>query len=282
MSRFATVLTLIAAVTALAGCAGEPETGSATGLIAPESYRASIEAVEAVLYQPAPPDFGDPERAAAAVMDLYDAILERETDRRVRDAAATLIFTASRADISDAGYAAPDLGPLRERWEEVRADLFGEADWFRSTTAGVAAARTPEPPTVDPADRQALERVIDRLGRLIDRGRRECADLGEPSYEPGMEGWEGRQQIDAWNRFHRDWDESVTDAARRMPPRPPLDGVMAFVSAYQDVERAVAELRHVPSGTGVWPTPFEYQWTGRLDTARRHLEAARASLSTPR
>jgi hypothetical protein len=49
--------------------------------------------------------------------------------------------------------------------------------------------------------------------------------------------------------------------------------------AYQNLEQALRQLQFVPRGAGMWPTPFEHQWTQRFDAADRHLDAVRSHLA---
>lgn len=276
------IIATIFIIMAGAGCEKESTQSDTTvlGLLKAEAYQERIEAVEAILYQSTPAGYGDLDRAGRALLDLHEEIHEREESPFIRSAANELLFLSARADVSDVGYSAPNLDAPRESWEQVRAELFGEAEWFRNTTAQVLSDQTPEAPKLDRKHKNQLRRTIDRLDALIADGHTECDLLGEPLYEPGMVGREGERQIASWSRFYRSWDERVTAAAQKLPPRPPLDGVVDFVQAYQQVELALGELRHVPMGVGAWSTPFEYQWSGRLNTASNHLDDARTSLAT--
>ncbi len=60
----------------------------------------------------------------------------------------------------DTGYSAPDLGPLRKQWEDVRLELFGDAGWFRYSGADIDAAQTRPAPQVDRQHAFQLNRVI--------------------------------------------------------------------------------------------------------------------------
>jgi hypothetical protein len=264
----------------MAGCSGGSSSSHAAAEFDAETYRGEIEAVEAILYKTAPPDYSDESRAAAAIADLFDAISAGETNRLKRERAATLMFLSARADAAgDGGYAAPDLRATRDAWEKTRLELFGAADWFRSSSPGLATAQTRVVPTPSEGQLYELTRMMDRIDDLIRDGSRECADLGEPDYEPGYEGAEGRAQIGRWRRFARDWDDKLDYAASFMPAQPPFDGDSDFLFAYQDVGYALSELRLVAVGTGDWATPFDYQWQQRFESARAHVVSARARLS---
>ncbi len=101
----------------------------------------------------------------------------------------------------------------------------------------------------------------------------ECDDLGDPVYEPGSGDAAGDAQI-------ADWDERLSHAAGFLPPPPPFDGVLDYLLAYQSVGSTLNELRRVPVGTGSWPTPFQYQWEQRFNTATMHLSEARTTLDS--
>jgi hypothetical protein len=94
-----------------------------------------------------------------------------------------------------------------------------------------------------------------------------------------MVGREGQRQIENWGRFYREWDARVTRAARDLPPGPSLDGVTDYVTAHQQVQRAINELRLVPVGIGSWATPFQHQWARHFNTATHALDDARTTLS---
>jgi hypothetical protein len=271
-------LALSLAVLFAYGCSGNASTDAAAGAFNPDRYRAGIESVEAVLYQSTPPDHADLDRAESALRDLHSAVLSREKDPRVRDKAHDLLFVTSETGFTDAGYVVADLGPVRARWEAVRLDLFGYAEWFRQTTPEVRSAQQHPKAELNSRYVRKLRGVVDRLEELIVEGHRECDVLGEPCYAPGRVGREGEQQIAGWRRFQRSWDGRLTRAAEALPPAPAPDGVIDYVTAYQSVTAALSELRVVAVGAGEWATPFRYQWEQRFNTARSHLSEARTDL----
>jgi len=277
-SLAATIL-LLASPAMFAACSGGDK-ATKVATFDPETFRPQIEAVEAILYKETPPDYLETERVAGAIMLLQRAMDERAQTYPERQAAQDLLFLAAHADATgEGGYALPDLSQTRRSWERYRDDVFGEADWFRTDSPGVAEAQKPKLPTVDPGQVYDLVRVIERLDDLIEEGEATCEDLGEPEYEPGYEGPEGRAQIAAWNAFYRDWDERLNDMARYLPPQPPFDGDTEYLMAYQEVTGAMNELRFVATGTGDWATPFAYQWDSRFRAARAGLESARGRLA---
>jgi len=278
--RFSLGLALVAGLLSLSACSGGSGSGSssAQAQFDPEVYRAEIQAVEAVLYKQSPPDYADPGRAAAALTQLFDAIDHNEPDRTKRQRAQTLMFLSSRADQTDVGYAAPSLRATRDEWEKARHELFGDADWFRTSSPDVAAAQTRTVPRPTEGQVYELTRVIDRLDDVVRDGRRECDQLGEPVYEPGFEGAEGRVQVERWGRFAIEWNERLDDTAKSFPAAPALDGDVDFTMAYQGISNAFSELRAVPVGVGDWATPFAYQWQQHFASAEAYLSEARTRL----
>lgn len=156
-----------------------------------------------------------------------------------------------------------------------------EPVWTGEVPDEFAVPHLQPPRPLDPQFVADLEFVIAEVRALIDDGRARCAELGEPGYEPGHEGLKGEAQIAAWNAFHREWDQALTDAASGLPPAPAWDTHLEAALAYQDVTRAIHELRLVTVGAGDWATPFESMWSSRFDTAVSFLDAAATRLAPP-
>jgi len=284
--RLTAIIVLMSLV--LVGCTGsgddrdsktEERILAGRGFLDPEAYRAEIENLESVLYKDAPADFADFGRVTAATMRLYGKAMQQEKHPLKIEAAQRIMFLRSRADMSDVGFSTPDMAAVRSDWEGVRLHVFGEADWFHKTTAGLSRVQTPAAPAADPLDVSELSRVIERLEDLIGDGRRECDDLGEPVYEPTRMSQDGEAQVDDWRTFHKDWSDRIDYIADRMPSQPSWNGSQDFTMAHQSVGQAMNELRLVPVGVGDWVTPFRGAWEGRFDQAQRKLEEARGHLA---
>jgi hypothetical protein len=165
--------------------------------------------------------------------------------------------------------AAPNAGVQNAAFQEmVDPDMATDPMRSQSQAAGAAI------PAIDPFVVSDLQFVIQNTKALIDHGRRRCAELGEPGYEPGYEDADGRAQIDAWRSFQREWDDALNEIASDLPQAPGWDENPDAVAAYQDIARALQELRFVPVGTGDWATPFASMWTGRFDAADTLLDGA--------
>lgn len=159
-------------------------------------------------------------------------------------------------------------------------------DAWSEALADPSAATAPGVPAdaLDAFVLSDLQFVIDELRALIADGRERCDALGEPAYEPGLGGREAERRVAAWRAFAAEWNARLDDAGASLPGAPDLDDQPEASLAYQDIGRAIQELRLVPVGAGEWPTPFESLWSSRFDTAAGLLDAAAARLdpATPR
>jgi hypothetical protein len=264
-----------------AGCGTRQDDGATAeaGRIDPEPYRNDLETAEAVLYKDAPVGYGDGDQVSAALYRAASRAMAASGDPVQQEKARVLVAFAGEAGaVEDAGYALPDLGGLRTRWCEVRAEVFRDAEWFHEADAGPAAGRSAARPRASAADVHDVGEVVDRLNDLIRKGRRQVEDLGEPVYALELVDREGEAQIAHWQAWSRQWNEKLTDLARRLPPAPGLDDDGHYLLAYQGVAQAIADLRRVPSGVGAWPTPFRYQWERCFELAEQQLDAARQHL----
>ena len=282
MLRAAMFVALLVALCAIAVSIGLERTQGPDRFDA-EAYREPIRAVESVLYRATPPELGDGDRAAEALLRLAEALAPPGADFAARQRARSLYDMIGLASgIADAGYALPDLALLRGEWEKQRDALFTPAPWFRRSDAPLVAAQTKRPAAVDPADVTRLRHTVRRLERLADAGEQEVRELGEPDYNSEAPGSAGRAQIARWNAWARSWEARLDAALRELPPPPPFDAELALVLAHQNTSRAAHELRLVPHGVGDWPTPFRHQWESRFGAARQLLAERRAALvNTP-
>jgi hypothetical protein len=153
-----------------------------------------------------------------------------------------------------------------------------EPVWTGEIPDDVAIAKQTVGEAIDPFVLSDLQFVMQNVRGLVAEGRERCAELGEPSYEPGDPGQAGRRHVAAWNRFSQEWNEDLTEAAASLPAPPDWDAQPEAALAYQDIGRAIQELRLVPVGTGEWSTPFESLWSSRFDIAEALLASASRQL----
>jgi hypothetical protein len=279
------LLAVVAAAAALCavvvGCSGGSGGGASahSGVLDPSPFRAEIEALERKLYQDSPPQYGDYDAVASMLVRLHVKVSSGVANPVVRSRVDEILFLSSYTDAGESGYTIPDLKSLRDRWEKIRADVFVPAEWFAAGGPTVDAAQRRAEPKADAQQTYELTRVIERLEDLIDNGRDDCDDLGEPEYSIEAPGLRGRAQIAAWNKWAREWEAALDHAAGFLPPQPAWTGEQNYSMAYQEVGAAIHELRLVPHGAGAWPTPFSYQWEQRFNSAQNALQEARSHLS---
>jgi hypothetical protein len=263
------------------GCTGGSDDRSSTrrGALDPSPFRAEIQALERVLYINSPPEYGDCQAAASLLVELHAAVSSDVGNPTARSRVDEILFLSSYADVGESGYAVPDLKPLRDRWEKIRADVFLPAEWFTAGGPAIDAGQRRPAPKADVRHTHELTRVIERLEELIGDGRDQCEHLGEPEYNVEAPGPRGRTQIGAWNEWSREWAAALDRVAGFLPPQPAWNGERNYSMAYQQVGAAIHELRFVPHGAGVWPTPFAYQWERRFNSAQTAIQTARGHLS---
>lgn len=281
LAYLAALIVLLALSLASCGGAGDSDEEVAIdpNAIAPEPYRDQILAVEALLYKKSPPEPGDYERVAEAVLQLHKKISEADISGPALKRVNRLLYLAARADLGGTGYTLPDLKPFREDWEKVRGEVFIPADWFFSGGPEIGGAQTHLVPKADAQDVFALTRVIERLQDLIEEGRADAEELGEPEYDAEHVGFKGLRQIAEWHRWSTEWEGQISDIVGRLPEAAAWDGEPNYLLAYQDVERAIQELRFVPQGAGIWSTPFRYQWEARFSAAESSIQNAQSYLA---
>lgn len=113
---------------------GEPEPAPppAVGHVDPAAYRTAIQQLESELYAPAAPDFSTADRISDFAMQLGTAVMRRESRVLATQAGQRLLGFANRIGAeSDIGYATVDLPRAQALWEDVRAEVFTDATWFR-------------------------------------------------------------------------------------------------------------------------------------------------------
>lgn len=167
--------------------------------------------------------------------------------------------------------AAPTTAPPQTA--ELVEDAWSEAlsDEFATPESGPAQP-------LDPFVLSDLQFVIEKVRGLIKEGRDRCEKLGEPGYEPGLGGAREKEHVAAWHSFSAEWNAELDDAASYLPSAPDWDAYPEASLAYQDIGRAIQELRLVPIGAGEWATPFESLWSSRFETAAQLLDAAAVRL----
>jgi hypothetical protein len=260
-----------------------PSEGPGVGGVDPAPFRGEIEAVEAVLYMPSPPEHGDPERVARLAVEL-GARMQAELGRLVgRRAFVALLGFASEVEAQgEAGYVAPDLTLPRRAWESLRDEMFRDAPWFRRSGPRLAEAQRKPEPRAEPGVLASLGAWADDLDALAAEGRREMMQFGEMYVDVAEGSREERALEAAWNAFARGWDGRVSGACRQAPGQPGLGGELNVVLAWQSLGQAAHQLRIATVSPAEWSVPDKAwrqqslaQAEANLAEARSHLEKAR-------
>ena len=109
------------------------ETAKTAGRIDPTLVRSQLEALEALVYPTQPAAFGQGGSIQRASMVLYSAIMRATSPLLGSQHGQSIVgFGSMASQYEDVGYATMDLTRVQRDWEEVRAKVFHDADWFRS------------------------------------------------------------------------------------------------------------------------------------------------------
>ncbi len=110
------------------------ETAKTAGRIDPTLVRSQIEVLEALVYPTQPAAFGQGGSIQRASMVLYSGIM-RATSALAGSLHGRKIvgFGSKASQYDDVGYGTTDLTRVQRDWEQVRAEVFHDADWYRSS-----------------------------------------------------------------------------------------------------------------------------------------------------
>jgi hypothetical protein len=225
-----------------------------TSGIAPEPYRAEIEALERTLW-------------GAEVAYGFDTgfarLGERLVERGERDLGLEALSLGAGLNAGDVGYAAPEVGPARMRWLAFRERVFGPAPWYRSADAPIEAPPA-GPPALDDATRAQLLHAAAALDRLVALGRARALRI------PEVQGEADRSAEREWSTFLSGWDAEVRRV--RVPAQDSVAGA-ALAQAWHELTLLGT------TGYDWTSVPAVWERTARLDAAAQHLAEARAALA---
>jgi len=245
----------------------------------PDSYRSEIETVEQMLYAESSQGLSNYDRISGAIFQLGSRALEAEDHPLRKEKARLIMSLASHSSmVNDVGYGLRDMGFLRSGWEDIRQQVFQQTDWFETTKKGSATSPSPHSSRTTMGEVQSFKQALDTVGRLIERGRWEVEELGEPNYELDRISPEGQKQIQHWQKWSQDWNERLEDSFQGLSVTSTVADNLDYFYAHQCFERAVNDLRNIALGSGSWPTPYRYQWEQRFASAERAIAEARAHL----
>lgn len=251
-----------------------------SGKLDPAPFRREIEALEKILYEPAPSGFGTADRLSSAAMDLAAGMRSAGPGPGVSRAMTRVTAYASRVGAeADAGYTTLDLPGARQRWEALRGEVFLAADWFRTSGPELTDAQTRKPPPLDRRLLSALKDSARDMELLIVKGRPEADAFGEPYVDAPENSAQLRQLGRQWNRWSRDWSAQLDRLGRRFPAQPPLDGDARLLNVYNLLTRAMQSLRSLPHGANDSGIPFRARRKSLFDQAQSAIDQAQAVLA---
>ncbi len=261
--------------------------GAATPAVAadtrldPTPYRPQIVQLEQHLYSSSPGGFDDAGRVAALARDLSLAVRGDGRDLARLRAWGELFDYAGEVDAqADVGYTTANLPQLRSRWELVRNEVFAPAQWFSNSTPALTDAQTPSPPVADPRTVQSLRDVAVQLEQMLRTGRREALSIPEAGVDAALRTSEARQAEQQWRRWSDRWQSDLDAVARYMPRAPGTNADVNVTMAYQELSRALGELRAVSHTAASTTTiPFNYEREQHFDSASRYIQQARQYLN---
>ncbi|MCZ6916551.1 MAG: hypothetical protein O7I93_07230 [Gemmatimonadetes bacterium] len=99
--------------------------------IDPELVRIRLEAVEALVYGDGTGEIAYGTRIQRATMQLYSSVTVRAPKLLATRYGGRLVGFANAASHEDAEYQNIDMARVRRDWEELRAEVFRDASWFR-------------------------------------------------------------------------------------------------------------------------------------------------------
>ena len=110
------------------------ETVETAGRIDPTLVRSQIEALEALVYPTQPAAFGQGGSIQRASMVLYSGIMGATSALAGSQHGRKIVgFGSMASQYEDVGYGTMDLTRVQRDWEQVRAEVFHDADWYRSS-----------------------------------------------------------------------------------------------------------------------------------------------------
>ena len=109
------------------------ETVETAGRIDPTLVRSQIEALEALVYPTQLAAFGQGGSIQRASMVLYSGITRATSALAGSQHGRKIVgFGSMASQYEDVGYGTMDLTRVQRDWEQVRAEVFHDAEWFRS------------------------------------------------------------------------------------------------------------------------------------------------------
>lgn len=211
-------------------------TAAVSGRLAPEPYRASIEAAEQALFHSAatrPLEMGD--QIVIALGQLQRDLVNRQQGE---EAVATLGELSDRVTVGP--FSLELLASLRDEWTRLRGRTFQSAPWFAV------------PSRINPSnDRAALvtyRAAADDLFYLLDEGAGRARELLTPPSPNLFDREDLARSREAWRSFRTDWGQRIVDLRRGLPTRPGANADPQVLLATQRLEDAFARVSALAAG----------------------------------
>ena len=108
-------------------------TQETAGRIDPALVRSQMEAMEALVYAEQVDQFAHGSRIQRASMILYSAVMAASDPLLGSLHGRKIVaFGSAAAQYEDVGYSTIRMDQVRKDWEDLRADVFWDVDWFRT------------------------------------------------------------------------------------------------------------------------------------------------------
>jgi hypothetical protein len=109
------------------------ETVEVASRIDPALVRSQIQALENLVYATEPEPYTQGSRIQRASLVLYQGVMQKSSKLlAARHGNRIVGFGSNASAAEDVGYSTIDMNAIRRQWEAVRAEVFHDADWFKS------------------------------------------------------------------------------------------------------------------------------------------------------
>ena len=254
----------IALAVALAGCSGgasDPPTVNA------ERYRVEIEGLDALVFSHRPLNEGGRHVLSIAFSDLSAKFKSLERSRGAAE--RTRAFRAMSEEVRQDSLS---QARIRERWLTLRTEVFGDEVWFTRFDLATGRRLYTRPP--HPDELADFDRVLRRFDRLITKGRRDVARLGDLGID-GRTARQDRAVAEAWRDWGESWQADIEEVMRGLPEAPGPGVDRRYRIAYASVGYAAQQLEAAVKGEGA--LPFQAVVEHHLASAELRLEEAHKS-----
>lgn len=254
------------------------ETSRTAVRLDPNAFRSEVESLEAIVYAEGAASFHHGSSILHAANTLSDVIRSKEVgligqSRQHQAILEIQSFGQRQAAAEDVGYAVMDLSQARADWEEVRARVFREADWFRHATPRMGSvARSAAEQTTHASTLRMLADLATEMDQTVRFARSHSQRFGEPTGDPRSS--ETERQLADWMSFCQAMQtrlHTITDVRRAGGVPMPNDAL----ATHQYLMQAADYLSRLVTSRVV---PPENVRNSTLNDAERLVEQAKLRL----